>query len=266
MAAGVFISYQRGDVEYARFLAERLAEYGCTVWWDSAIAPGENWRETIAAGLEQTAVFVILHSAAAEKSAEVKKEIAAASALDKTIIAVRLENRTPSGVFLYEMAALNWVEAFADPLARLDELARRLAATDLARTSRVGIARAVDARPIRRSAFARFTGSSLSLLGLLAAAILLGFGAMNAMGEGLAAMETEAGTSLIDIFYAVSAIAIGAPLLLLRFILSPPTGLAEAGALAAAIIVIFCYAFLIRNLWRHIGRLRARERPERGQG
>ncbi|MGH6782361.1 MAG: toll/interleukin-1 receptor domain-containing protein, partial [Sphingomonadaceae bacterium] len=71
MGASVFISYQRGDTEYARYLAERLTEYGRKVWWDSAIQPGQDWRETIAEGLEQAPVFVVLHSAAAEKSPEV---------------------------------------------------------------------------------------------------------------------------------------------------------------------------------------------------
>lgn len=258
MGASVFISYQRADIEHARHLAERLGEYGCTVWWDSAIQPGQDWRETIVEGLEDASVFVVLHSVAAEKSAEVRKEIAAASALGKTMIAVRLEDRKPSGVFLYEMAALNWVEAFADPTARLDALAQRLAATDLANTSRLGIASAVDARPIRRSAFSRLTGSNAVLGGLLGGALLLAIFCMNAMGEGLAAMRTETGIALVDIVYVVGAVLIGAPLLILRFLLSPPASPAAAGLLLAAILLLFCYTFLIRNGLRALGRGLAR--------
>lgn len=258
MSAAVFISYQRADAEYARYFAERLEGYGAGVWWDSAIAPGEDWRETIAEGLERASAFVVLHSAAAEKSPEVRKEIAAASALGKPMIAVRLEDRAPAGVFLYEMSALNWVEAWQDPLPRLDELARRLAATDLTKTSRLGIAAAVDAKPIRRSRWSRLTGNSGALLGLWAGAVLLGFTAMNAIGEGYSSMATETGATLTDLTYALAAVIVGAPILLLRFAMSPPASAWEVALLIAAAAVVFCYVFLARNALRYLRRQWAR--------
>lgn len=258
MSGAVFISYQRADAELARYFAERLEAYGAKAWWDSAIAPGDDWRESIAEGLERASAFVVLHSAAAEKSPEVKKEIAAASALGKPIIAARLENRKPSGVFLYEMSSLNWVEAYQDPSARLDELARRLAATDLARTSRLGIAAAVDARPIRRSRWSRLTGSSAAVAGIWAAAVMLGFAAMNALGEGFASMATETGATLTDLLYALGGVVIGAPILVVRFILRPPASPGEAALLIAAMVIVICYAFLVRNLLRYLQRMSAR--------
>ena len=52
---------------------------------------------------------------------------AAATLENKLIIPVRLENIAPKGAFLYELASRNWINAFEDTEAKLEELAKALA-------------------------------------------------------------------------------------------------------------------------------------------
>lgn len=244
-----FISYQRGDVDHAAYLYERLCHHGIRTWWDQAIVPGDDWRERIATKLEQSALFIVLHSAESEKSREVRNEIAAAAALDKTIIAIRLEKRPPRGVFLYEMAAINWVDAFDDPHAALDELASRLGTLPALDRSRL-TPEMVGAQPFHQPLVARLLASNPLLISVWGIAVLVGFACLEAMGEGVSGMATENGATLTDVSYALGAAAVGAPVLILRFILQPPRTIIEAGALAAAVMVLATYLLLARNLIR----------------
>lgn len=256
------MSYQRGDQRWAHLLAERMAAYGGALWWDEGIAPGADWRESIIAALEKAPVMVLLHSAAAEKSAEVQKELAVASAQRKTIIAVRLEDRMPSGRFLYEMAALNWVEAFGDTEAALDRLAMRLAALKPG-LSRDGVARDVDAAPIRAGRWHRWTRSLPRLAGIWLVALAAALAAQNALGEGIAAARTELGLPLGDMLREVAAVVIGAPLVVLRFLLSPPGNGAGWLFMLATLVMTGCYVLLGRTLWTRGNQWRARWSAER---
>lgn len=246
--APVFVSYQRRDVEYARLLAERLIGYGGEVWWDREIGPGEDWRERIVAALERAEIVVLLHSAAAERSEEVQKELAVASAGHKTLIAVRLENRPPRGRFLYEMAALNWIEAWRDPADELDRLARNLARIKPG-TAGADVAEAIGARPIRRSAWSWIGHSSSALFAIWAGAMLAGLVGQGLMGEGLVAARTEQGLGFGDALSAIAAFAF-APLAIVRFLADPPASLGAWLVLFSALAMLACYGMMGRNVWR----------------
>lgn len=249
-SAPVFISYQRADAEYARLLGERLIEYGGDVWWDRAIRAGDDWREDIIAGLKRAEIVVLLHSTSAEKSEQVQKELAVASDRHKTLIAVRLENRHPEGRFLYEMAALNWVEAWRDPAAELDRLARQLAAMPPG-SARAEVAERVGARPIGGSWWARIGHSWLALLAIWAGAMAIGLSGQASIGEGLGTTSPVIPTVVTFAF---------APLLILRFIGSPPGSIGAGLMLGAALAMLACYALMARLTWRAAMRARAKRR------
>ncbi|WP_295636726.1 hypothetical protein [Novosphingobium sp.] len=171
-----------------------------------------------------------------------------ASAAHKTLIAVRLENRPPRGRFLYEMAALNWIEAWRDPIDELDRLARGLARIAPG-TARAEVAETIGARPIRRNWWSRISRSWSALLTIWLTTMLVGLVGQGLMGEGLAAARTEQGLAPGDALPVIAAFAF-APLAIVRFLADPPTSLGAWLVLLSALAMLACYALIGRSAWR----------------
>jgi TolB-like protein len=128
MAGEVFISYRRADEAHARRLSQLLAQEGVEAWYDAQVGAGEIWRAAVAQALQAADIFVLLYSSAAAASDEIAKELAAATLEKKVVVPVRLENISPSGGFLYELAGRNWINAYDNTDAVLAQLAKDLAA------------------------------------------------------------------------------------------------------------------------------------------
>ena len=127
MAGEIFISYRRADQAWARLLHARLQAEGVEAWYDAQVGAGQDWRLATAKALQASRIFVLLFTANAAKSTDIAKELAAAVHEKKLIIPVRLEDIAPEGAFLYELASRNWVNAYENTEAKLDELAKGLA-------------------------------------------------------------------------------------------------------------------------------------------
>jgi len=127
MAGEIFISYRRADMAWAKLLHDQLKAEGVEAWYDAQIGAGQDWRVATANALEASQIFVLLFTANAAMSKDIAKELAAATLENKLIIPVRLENIAPKGAFLYELASRNWINAFEDTEAKLEELAKGLA-------------------------------------------------------------------------------------------------------------------------------------------
>lgn len=119
----VFISYSRLDKDKALKIFEVLKQRGIAVWYDKLIEPGENWREAIVEQLKQSRVMLVLISAHSQKSNELKKELAIASAEAVPLLGIRLEDIKLSGAFAYELTGLNWFDIFDEPPQRYIQLA-----------------------------------------------------------------------------------------------------------------------------------------------
>lgn len=126
MAYDIFISYRRTDQSLARALVFALEARGISVWWDQKIEGGEDWRDTIVEGLSNSKALVILFSESCNQSKQLKKELAVADTLDKVVVPVLIEDTKPKGHYLYELAALNWLQIFPDAERKIDGLAARL--------------------------------------------------------------------------------------------------------------------------------------------
>ncbi|MEM7766236.1 MAG: toll/interleukin-1 receptor domain-containing protein [Pseudomonadota bacterium] len=126
MAYDIFISYRRTDQSLARALVFSLEARGIAVWWDQKIEGGEDWRDTIVEGLTNSKALVILFSESCNQSKQLKKELAVADTLDKVVVPVLIEDTKPKGHYLYELAALNWLQTFPDAERKMDGLADRL--------------------------------------------------------------------------------------------------------------------------------------------
>lgn len=127
MAGEIFISYRRADMAWAKLLHDQLKAEGVDAWYDAQIGAGQDWRVTTANALEASQIFVLLFTANAAMSSDIAKELAAAVLEKKLVVPVRLENIQPKGAFLYELASRNWINAFEDTEAKLEELAKGLA-------------------------------------------------------------------------------------------------------------------------------------------
>jgi hypothetical protein len=88
----IFISYSRKNTAQVKELVDGLRMKGFVVWQDiSAIRGGDAWRAAIQQGIEGCAAFLLLWSAEAEASTEVRNEIDIAKRAGKKIVPVRLD-------------------------------------------------------------------------------------------------------------------------------------------------------------------------------
>jgi len=85
----VFISYSRGDAEWARSFAEALKQRGLRVWLDQfQIAAGESFREALEAGLRESDVWVALIDPGASLKPNLFFELGAAIGMGKRVVPI----------------------------------------------------------------------------------------------------------------------------------------------------------------------------------
>jgi pimeloyl-ACP methyl ester carboxylesterase len=95
--ADVFISYARTDRDAAAAVAASLEAHGCSVWWDSSLAGGENFSRRIEQELAAATAVVVLWSQAAAGSDWVRDEAATAKAAGKLVPASIDGSQPPLG-------------------------------------------------------------------------------------------------------------------------------------------------------------------------
>lgn len=76
--ADVFISYSSEDRERVRPLAEALEQRGLSVWWDRALAAGDDYAAVIQKALDEARVVIVAWSASSAASPWVRDEAARA--------------------------------------------------------------------------------------------------------------------------------------------------------------------------------------------
>jgi hypothetical protein len=141
MKYDMFISYRRTDRELVAQVVRKLEANGVGVWYDAEIEGGADWRESIVTSLEASDMLVIFFSEECNSSRQLKKELAIADDLGKPVVPILIENTKPKGAYLYELADRNWIQAFPDPVSKIDQIVRHL--TQLAEKSDGGLDGAV---------------------------------------------------------------------------------------------------------------------------
>eukprot|EP00937_MAST-01D_sp_MAST-1D-sp2_P001110 g1110.t1 len=81
----VMISYRHLDADFANRLHQQLQAAGFVVWIDTAITPGADWRQDIAAAIEKSIAVCFIISPGSVTSKYCKEELYYASALGKPI-------------------------------------------------------------------------------------------------------------------------------------------------------------------------------------
>jgi hypothetical protein len=115
MQKKIFISCSSKDGKAALTICEAIEARGYACWISSRdIGPGENFQEAIASAIGDAALMVLVFSANANNSGEIKKELALAGQMRRVVIPVRIEDVAPSGAFVYELATRQWIDVFGD--------------------------------------------------------------------------------------------------------------------------------------------------------
>jgi hypothetical protein len=112
------------------------------------VVPGADWGESIIDAIESSRIMVLIFSASANGSPQIKREIE--RAVDKGVYTIpfRIEDVQPTKALEYFISSAHWLDAFSQPLGQhLDSLARTLKA--ILSTPRPGsTAEIVPPRPV----------------------------------------------------------------------------------------------------------------------
>jgi uncharacterized protein (DUF952 family) len=127
-AHDIFISYSSKDEAVAETVYAGLDSRGLPCWMARQIVPGSDWGAAIVEAIESSKVFV--H---ANRSEQVKREVASAVAKGVKIVSFRIEDAPMSKNLEYFLSTPHWLDATAEPLephvAHLAETIRFLMAT-----------------------------------------------------------------------------------------------------------------------------------------
>ena len=127
MAAAVFITHSSRDYKQSRAVVDVLEKNGIPCWISERdIGAGDNYGDAIVDAIESAKVMVLVFSANANNSDEIKKEIALASQRKLTVVPIRIEDATPSKAFRYELITRNWIDCFPDWNGSMQTLVRRV--------------------------------------------------------------------------------------------------------------------------------------------
>ena len=127
MSAPVFISCSSHDRKAAETICKAVEQRGLECWISSRnIGPGENFQETITRAIRTAKVMILVFSANANNSLEVKKEIALAGRYNVVVVPVRVEDVVPNDALSYELAVRQWIDLFDDWESAIERLVTQL--------------------------------------------------------------------------------------------------------------------------------------------
>ncbi len=186
MAHEVFVSYSTADKPVADAVCATLERHGVRCWIAPRdILPGLDWGAAIVDAIGASKVMVLVFSAAANKSPQIKREVERAVHKGVAIIPLRIEDVPLGKTLEYFISSSHWLDAYTPSVeAHLDRLAEtvKLLLARPSRASETGVAvsrPSISAPAIPPAApAAKPSGVSTRALGLVAvAALLVGGGA-----------------------------------------------------------------------------------------
>lgn len=130
MAHDVFVSHSAKDKTISNALVAKLEAEGIRCWVAPRdVVPGADWGESIIDAIESSRIMVLIFSASANGSPQIKREIE--RAVDKGVYTIpfRIEDVQPTKALEYFISSAHWLDAFSQPLGEhLDSLAKTLKA------------------------------------------------------------------------------------------------------------------------------------------
>jgi TIR domain len=128
MAYDVFISHSSKNKAIADAVCAGLEANGVHCWIAPRdITPGLEWGEAIIEGIRECRVMVLVFTADANESKQIRREIERASNHGVTVVPLRVEDVLPSPGLEYFIGNVHWFDAVTPPLEpHLKELAGTL--------------------------------------------------------------------------------------------------------------------------------------------
>jgi hypothetical protein len=129
----VFVSYSQQDRDAALGVVAYLEQDGVPCWVAPRdVAPGADWAEEIIDAIASACVMVLVFSASANGSPQVRREVERAVHRGVTVLPFRVENVLPARSLEYFLSSQHWLDAFPPPMephyARLSRYAKSLLA------------------------------------------------------------------------------------------------------------------------------------------
>lgn len=110
-APRVFVSYATADRKRALGVCTAIEKRGVHCWIANRdVPPGANYQEAIVEAIRNARAMVLVFSAAANDSDEIKKELSLASRYRVPLMALRIEAVEPSDAFAYELSTRQWID------------------------------------------------------------------------------------------------------------------------------------------------------------
>ena len=127
MSAPIFISYSSKDRDMAETICRALEARGHQCWISCRdVPPGQNFQEAIVQALRSAQVMLLVFTANANNSDEIKKELVLAGRHRVTVVPIRVEDVTPNDAFAYELATRQWIDLYSDWEKEIERLAVRI--------------------------------------------------------------------------------------------------------------------------------------------
>ena len=125
MPHDVFVSYSSDDKPTADAVCATLENKGIRCWIAPRdILPGVDWGGAIVDAINHTRVMVLVYSAKANESPQIKREVERAVHRGLPVIPFRIEDVPMSATLEYFMSMPHWLDALSPPLQdHLDRLA-----------------------------------------------------------------------------------------------------------------------------------------------
>ncbi len=115
----VLISYSKKDKKWADAACSVLEAHGIRCWIAPRdIVPGTEWGAAIIAGIDGCKVIVVIFSASANESPQVRREVERAISKGLTVVPCRVEDVKPVGAMEYALGNTHWLDVFTPPVER----------------------------------------------------------------------------------------------------------------------------------------------------
>jgi hypothetical protein len=140
MVFDVFISYPHQEKTTADAVCAKLEAESIRCWIAPRdIAPSAEWAGAIVEAIDQCRLMVLIFSAHANRSKQVRREVQQAFDAEKPIVPFRIENVSPEKSLRYYMGPVHWLDALTPPIEKhLEKLTISVQA--LVRSSVSGVA------------------------------------------------------------------------------------------------------------------------------
>jgi hypothetical protein len=117
MSHDAFISYSSRDKATADATCATLEASGVRCWIAPRdITPGIEWGEAIIDGINQSRVLILIFSANANESPQIRREIERAVGKGIPIVPFRIQDIAPTRSLEYFIGAVHWLDALTPPL------------------------------------------------------------------------------------------------------------------------------------------------------